>query len=63
MLVERGIHAQNLRIRLMLQSEDVDTHGAMTDNWEVMNELADFLGEAGRRKIEELVPLPVEHKR
>lgn len=62
MLIQRGIHTRALRINLMIQSEDVDTHGCMTDNDAVFNDIADHLAQIGINMVRESFPKDVEPK-
>jgi hypothetical protein len=49
MILEVGIHTRGLRLRLILQSQDVDTHSRVCDN-------ADFFG----RLLEQLQGVAIE---
>lgn len=51
MKIERGVHTAELRIRLTLQSEDVDTHSVMSDNAELFSVVVDQLGEEAIRRV------------
>jgi hypothetical protein len=51
MEISRGVHTCGLRIRLTLQSEDVETHAAMTDELEIMNSAADVAAHEARLRI------------
>lgn len=62
MKIERGLHTRGLQINLVLHSENVDTHGAMTDHVKVFNEIADMLQERGHAVIQETFPKNFERK-
>jgi len=51
MEISRGVHTCGLRIRLTLQSEDVETHAAMTDALEAMKSAADVAAHEARIRI------------
>lgn len=59
MRLERGAHERGIRVSVILQSEDVIAHGAMTDNPELFKALADALSEEVRRVLQDHFP-PVE---
>jgi hypothetical protein len=52
MKIERGIVHRDLRIRLVLQSEDGKTHSVMSDNAEAFSRIASATREAGQAALE-----------
>jgi hypothetical protein len=55
-LTERGLHTRGLRIRLILQSEDVDTHSFMSDNSLIFNDIVERLQQAAIADIRASIP-------
>lgn len=51
MKIEKGVHAGGMRLRLVLESEDTETHSQMGDRVEVFEELADDLAATARSRV------------
>lgn len=48
MKIERGVEAAGLRLRIILQSDTVESHSAMCDNAEFFTRLVDELGDSAQ---------------
>jgi hypothetical protein len=55
-LVERGLHVRGLRIRLILQSEDVETHAFISDNIDYFNMLSEHLQNTAMDELRMSIP-------
>lgn len=55
MLIERGVQVGDIRLRLIIQSADVETHSVMSDNVEVFNTFSDQLREECDKLLRGLV--------
>ena len=51
MKLERGLHVCGLRMRLILQSEDGDTHSEMTDRIELYRRILERMQAVGDEEI------------
>lgn len=56
MVIERGVHTRGLRLRLMLQSQDVESHAEMTDKLRFFNTLMDDISTTARLAIKDGLP-------
>lgn len=52
MYIERGIESKGIRIKLILQSADVETHSDMSSNHEVFEQFADDLRVEAQKMLE-----------
>jgi hypothetical protein len=55
MKLERGVETKHLRLRLILQSEDVTAHSAMSDEVERFSTFADDVAEHARLALAKLL--------
>jgi hypothetical protein len=55
MKIERGLHTSDLRINVILQSEDVDTHSEMTKNQDAFEGFADDLMAQARMLLRKVI--------
>jgi hypothetical protein len=56
MVIERGVHTRGLRLRLMLQSTDVESHAEMTDKSRYFKKLMDDIADTMRTTIRDTLP-------